>query len=303
MRRLLPGRMRLPNVPAPSRRVVAGALVTGAVLVPVLFWVRDSPIVAVRHVKVTGVSGPQAAQVRQAIRDAAHGMSTLHVDSGRIRAAVQSFPIVESVSVHGDLLHTLDVRVQEHLPVGALVLGSRRVPVAADGTILQGTLSKGLPLVPVGAPPGGSRLVEGRALRLVALLAAAPTPLRARVSRVGYGPHGLTARIAHGPLLYFGPGTRLRAKWIAAARVLADYSSKGATYLDLRVPERPAAGGVVATTAPAPPPAPTAATTAVPTTATTAAAPPAASAPATAQTPTTAVPPPVNSQPQVQPTQ
>jgi cell division protein FtsQ len=119
----------------------------------------------------------------------------------------------------------------------------------------------------------------------VALLAAAPTELRRRVSRVGFGPHGLAARIAHGPILYFGPGSRLRAKWIAAARVLSDYSSKGASYLDLRVPERPAAGGLVATT---PPPAPTPETPVQP-------------APTGAATSAEPAPPAVNPQPEVQP--
>ena len=84
----------------------------------------------------------------------------------------------------------------------------------------------------------------------MALLAAAPPELRAKVSRVYAGPRGLTAPLAAGPVLYFGGADRLRAKWAAAARVLADRSSSGATYVDLRLPERPAAGGLVA---PAPP--------------------------------------------------
>jgi cell division protein FtsQ len=283
--------------------MAAGALVTAAVVLPAGLWLRDSPLVTVRHVHVTGISGPQASQVRQAITDAANGMSTLHVDSGKLEDAVRGFPIVDQISVRRDLPHTIDVTVREHVPVGALALGGRRVPVAADGTILNGTLTKGLALIPVGAPPGGDRLVERRALRLVALLAAAPAVLRARVRSVGYGPHGLTARISRGPILYFGPGTRLRAKWIAAARVLADYSSKGATYLDLRVPERPAAGGVVATQAQAAPtipqnpvePAPTA--TQPPTTATT------TPTQTPAPTATTAAPPAANPQAQVQATQ
>ncbi len=76
------------------------------------------------------------------------------------------------------------------------------------------------------------------------LLAAAPPGLRAKVSRVYAGPRGLTAPLDAGPILYFGGADRLRAKWTAAARVLADRSSAGATYIDLRLPERPAAGGL-----------------------------------------------------------
>src|SRR4051794_32777710 len=292
MRRLPPRlpRIALPRVPAPSRRIAAGALVTAAVLLPFGFWLRDSSLVSVRNVDVFGASGPEAAQVRQAITDAAHGMTTLHVDADRLRGAVRRFPIVEDIEVRRDLPHTLEVTVRQHVPVGALALGGRRVAVAGDGTILAGSLTRGLPLVPVGAPPGGSKLAEARPLRLVALLAAAPDELRRRVSRVGFGPHGLAARISHGPILYFGPGTRLRAKWIAAARVLADFSSKGAAYLDLRVPERPAAGGVVATaTPPAPAPAPTPETPVQP-------------APTAPAAPAQPVPTQVNPQPEVQTT-
>ena len=80
--------------------------------------------------------------------------------------------------------------------------------------------------------------------RAVAALAAAPPALRARVRRVYLGPNGLTLPLRNGPTLYFGGSERLRAKWIAAATVLADPTSTGATYIDLRLPERPAAGGL-----------------------------------------------------------
>ena len=51
-----------------------------------------------------------------------------------------------------------------------------------------------------------------------------------------------------GPELIFGEATRVRAKWVAATRVLADPDSQGATYIDVRLPGRPAAGGLPATT-------------------------------------------------------
>ena len=47
-----------------------------------------------------------------------------------------------------------------------------------------------------------------------------------------------------GPQLFFGTPNRSEAKWIATARVLAEPSSAGAVYLDVRVPERVAAGGL-----------------------------------------------------------
>jgi cell division protein FtsQ len=128
--------------------------------------------------------------------------------------------------------------------VAALDTGSDRVAVAADGTLLRGSSTAGLPSVSLSASPPGATLSDRRAMRAVALLAAAPRELRAKVVRVFAGPRGLTAPLQDGPVLYFGGADRLRAKWVAAARVLADRSSAGATYLDLRLPERPAAGGL-----------------------------------------------------------
>jgi cell division protein FtsQ len=42
----------------------------------------------------------------------------------------------------------------------------------------------------------------------------------------------------------FGTRERVAAKWAAAARVLAEQTAAGATYLDLRIPGRVAAGGL-----------------------------------------------------------
>ena len=219
-------------------------LVAIAVLVPGWMWLRDSPLVGVDEVTVTGLSGPQAAVIRQALEDAARDMTTLNVDEEALEDAVRRFPIVGEIRADGRLLRRLDIEVEQREPVAALANGDVRMAVAADGTILEGTLTKDLPVVPVSSPPGGRTLAEPEALRLVQLLGAAPAELRARVAGVELGDRGLQASIADGPELYFGAAGRLPAKWAAATRVLADASSRGAAYLDLRVPERPAAGGL-----------------------------------------------------------
>ena len=51
-------------------------------------------------------------------------------------------------------------------------------------------------------------------------------------------------QLKNGPELVFGTDDDARAKWRAAARVLAETSAQGATYLDLRIPGRVAAGGL-----------------------------------------------------------
>ena len=42
--------------------------------------------------------------------------------------------------------------------------------------------------------------------------------------------------------MYFGDAPSARAKWLAAAAVLADPGSAGASYIDVTDPVRPAAG-------------------------------------------------------------
>ena len=78
----------------------------------------------------------------------------------------------------------------------------------------------------------------------VNLLAAAPPSLRARVVRLYRGKRGWALSVEQGPKLYFGGVGRLEAKWGAAAEVLAHRTSRGAAYVDVRIPERPVAGGL-----------------------------------------------------------
>jgi cell division protein FtsQ len=71
------------------------------------------------------------------------------------------------------------------------------------------------------------------------------------VARVFTGPKGLTLAMRNGLLAYFGDGSLPHAKWLSLARVLSDQSSAGASYVDVRVPERPAAGFPAGVSAPA----------------------------------------------------
>jgi cell division protein FtsQ len=168
-------------------------------------------------------------------------MTTLNVREDALRTAVEPYPVVKAVHAEADFPHGLRIVVQQYVPVGALAAAGTRVPVAADGTVLRDTPADGLAVVRVDGWAPGARL-EGRAAQAVAVLAAAPPALRARVRELSRGPKGWTAPLADGPVLYLGDGRRLAAKWIAAARVLQDPTAAGATYLDLRLPERPAAG-------------------------------------------------------------
>jgi cell division protein FtsQ len=225
-------------------RATAAFLCVLGLLGALWMWLRDSQLVAVRDVTVTGVSGPEAPRVREALADAARDMTTLHVRMGELRTAVDPYPAVLDVDTDADFPHGLRIAVHERNPIGAVVAGTQRVPVAVDGTLMRTTPSANLPEIAAKALPGGSHASERDVRRALQVLGAAPPALRARVRRVYVGPRGWTLPLRNGPTLYLGGSERLAAKWAAAATVLADPTSTGATYLDLRLPERPAAGGL-----------------------------------------------------------
>lgn len=225
------------------RRLAALALLLGLLLATFMI-VRESSLVEVREVEVTGASGREADRVRAALEGAARDMTTLHVDLEALRTAVAPYPSVKDVSVSTDFPHAMRIEVIQHVPVAVVGVDGRDVPVAADGTLLRRSSAKGLPVVPMRTPPAGDRIGAGVTARIVAALGAAPAALLQRIENVYLGGRGLTLRLDSGTVVYFGSTGRVAAKWAATARVLADPSSRGATYLDVRLPERPAAGGL-----------------------------------------------------------
>jgi cell division protein FtsQ len=237
------------SIPPAWRRRLAIAIAGLAVLACAYwFWFRDSSFARVHDVYVTGVSGPQARAIRSRLEDAGLDQSTLDVKVGDLKSAVADYPVVRSISAQGDFPHALNIDVALNLPVGVLETPSGRTPVAGDGLLLPDVpISSSLPVLATNATVPSDRVTEGRPFDLVRVVALAPDALRGRIKWVGYKPVGLVADIKAGPELRFGNASRLPAKWIAAMRVLAAPAAKGASYIDLRLPERPAAGGLPTT--------------------------------------------------------
>jgi cell division protein FtsQ len=224
------------------------ALIATAIALPLLgggwLWLRNSSFVAVQRVQISGVHGPQAVEIDAALTAAAKHESTLNLSAGKLRSAVASFPVVREVSAVPHFPHALEIHVVEQLPVAALLAGGMRTAVAADGVVLGPSLLKGgLPVVSASYEPAVGSAVKGPdLLAALTVLGAAPGPLAQLVERVFEGPRGLTVAMRNGLLVYFGDATRPRAKWLSLARVLADSGSSGASYVDVRLPGRPAAG-------------------------------------------------------------
>ncbi len=239
--------LRRPRLRVRRRRIrlaVATAALAGVVLVGGWLLLRDSSLVSVDRVTVRGAAGADAAAIDRALVAAARRMTTLDVQSARLRAAVARFPDINGLQVSTHFPHGMVIEVDQALPVGLVEVDGRRVPVTGGGTLLASAVPHAaLPLISLAVPPAGGRLTRPGAVAAARLLGAAPHQLLSRLSVVSWqGGHGLTAQLQNGPSLYFGQATQLAAKWAAAVAVLGDPSSAGASYVDLTDPARPVAG-------------------------------------------------------------
>lgn len=234
--------VRIPALPLrPALSLVAAAVVVGGGWL----FARDSSFVAVERVEVIGLSTSETPAIRRALETAAMGMTTLHFDRGALENAVADYPSVAGLRVQTDFPHGVSIEVTEREPIAEVDLAGDVVPVGAGGRLMRGVKpATSLPVLHATRLAPGGRLTDPEALAAVSVLAAAPAPLRQKVSRIWSSKKGLTLDMRSGPQLFFGTARRSEAKWIATARVLAEPSSAGAVYLDVRVPERVAAGGL-----------------------------------------------------------
>jgi cell division protein FtsQ len=226
------------------KKILAGVVAAACALTGGWFWVRDSELVRVNDVFVTGLTSQEEPQIRQALKNAALDMTTLHVREDQLRAAVAQYPSIAGLETDADLPHKLSIVVRERAAVAAIESGGGKIAASGDGRVLRGMKASGLPTLEVKSAPAGERVTDRKLLGALGVAGGAPPELRRRIERLWSGERGLTLDLRNGPDLVFGSGSDAHRKWLAAVRVLADPSSAGATYLDLRVPERVAAGGL-----------------------------------------------------------
>jgi cell division protein FtsQ len=221
------------------------ACVVATLLAGYGFWigvVRNLSLFQVQHVTITGLSGGAAPQIASALKLTARGMTTTNVSVGQLRSAVSGYTSVADLTVHTHFPHGLAINVVENNPIARLDFGGTIVAVSAKDRVLAGLVaSRSLPLVRTTLAPVGGVVRDSLARQELALLAAAPAPLRDRVYSLSLGSQGFTAQLRNGPLIYFGNATLPHAKWASAAVVLASATSHGASYVDVSLPSRPAA--------------------------------------------------------------
>jgi len=227
-------------------RLILVAIVAGALAITYFAWFRHSSFVAVDDVKVEGVSTSDRGRITAALTDAAAGMTTLDVNTSELASAVSGFPNVASVTADPNFPHGLTVHVTERTPVLVASEGHhRRTPVTANGSLLPGVDVDGstLPVLRVDDVPASGRL-QGEALDEARIIGAAPPPLRSLVEGAATShDYGIVVTLRRGIDLRFGPASKSRAKWAAAAAVLADPKVTSLEYVDVGVPSRPAIGG------------------------------------------------------------
>src|SRR4051812_38868243 len=167
--------MRLPRLVAAHPRLAGGTLLALVLAAGAFLLVRDSALVRVEQVTITGTGGPEGPRVRAALDQAAREMTTLHVRRDALMAAVQRYPTVRALELSRDLPHALRINVVRRPAVATLAAAGQRIPVAADGTLLRGAPAPDdIPSVQVAAPPAGPTLRDARAQKALAFVAAAP---------------------------------------------------------------------------------------------------------------------------------
>jgi cell division protein FtsQ len=259
-----PGLRRLTGLGARGRRgrrswrgpLAALGLVLVALAAGYWFWLRDSSLVAVDDVEVVGVTAGDRAGIVAELTAAAEGMTTLHVDRDRIEEVASTHPTIRSVSVDANFPHGMRIEVVERPPTLLVRGGGQEVAAAADGTLLAGvSVPEGeLPVLEVDQAPAGR--LGGEPLEQALIVGAAPDPLRPLIEAVDHtDDHGVEVTLRGGIPVRFGTSTMAAQKWAAAAAVLADPKLDALAYLDVRVPERPAAGGAAKPLQSAQPPA------------------------------------------------
>ncbi len=225
------------------RRLMAAGFTVLVAFALYLAVVRDLPYFRIEAVELAGASSGYSPRLLADLEAAAKTMTTLHVDEERLEDVAGRYPAVISLETDADLPNRLSVVVDERPPVGVVRgPGGRRVPVAGDGSILDGQpVDRPLPILP--GPASGGRTSRATTASAAALAAAAPRPLAAWLERLRRGPEGWTVELRDGPELRFGSLADVPLKWSAAAAVLRSRAARGARYVDLRLPDRPSAGG------------------------------------------------------------
>jgi cell division protein FtsQ len=242
----LPARVRALRVPRRLRAMSLRQRLVCLAVVPVLGvggWLvlRDSSLFSVENVRVVGLTSDAAPAVSEDLLAAARSQTTTNFSVDALRAAVSRYTLIEDVRAQPQPPHGLRIEVVEREPIARLDVGRRRFLIDGDGMVITGALPGRLAVLRSSRLPSDGVVRDRSVLLALHVLAAAPAPLLHCVVTLTAAHGVLTIYLHRGPRLIFGNGVLPHAKWDASAAVLANPNSRGASYIDVQVPWRPAA--------------------------------------------------------------
>lgn len=203
---------------------------------------RASPLFSVDQVTISGLSPNALPAVSDQLIAAARTQSTTDFSVDALRAAVARYTLIDGIRVQTSFPHGVRIEVSERQAVARLDADGEWFPLDADGSVISGLAAAGpLAVLHSARLPVAGRTRDPFVLLALRVLDDAPAPLRSRTAAVTLADGALTIYLHRGPRLIFGNYSLLHAKWDASAAVLADPSSRGASYIDVQVPSRPAA--------------------------------------------------------------
>jgi len=203
---------------------------------------RDSSLFSVDQVSVVGLSPNALPVVSDQLVAAARAQTTTDFSTAALRSAVARYTMIDDVTAQTHFPHGVRIEVAERHPVAWLDVAGQGFALAGDGSVVTGLAHAGsLAVLHSLRYPWNGHSRDPFVMLALRVLLDAPAPLRHRVAAVTIADGALTIHLHRGPRLIFGNDALLHAKWDSAAAVLADASSRGASYIDLRLPSRPAA--------------------------------------------------------------
>ena len=224
-RRALRAEVRRFTVRQRRRRAMwLGAAASLVLLVLVTLGAAYSPLFAVQTITVQGASLLDAATVEAALSDQL-GTPLPLVDESAVKAALVTFPLVESYSLEARPPHELVVRIVERLPIGVIETRAGYTLVDAAGVALSTAAdpAAGAPILTI---PGGTASPAFEAVGQV--MRSLPEPIRLQVTAVAAStPNDVTLTLG---------GTNTQVVWGSA-----DDSALKAVVLQTTMAARPPA--------------------------------------------------------------
>jgi cell division protein FtsQ len=218
-------------------------LIGMAVLIAGGIALTRSPVLAVRHVEVTGATKTGETAVLTAAHLQHGGRQMIDVEAGAIERKLEALPWVAHASVQRHWPQTVRIVVTERAPVAAVADQKGWAMLDGEGRVLDVSpaIPKGMLTlvdVPPAGPPGSD---VGPAVQSVLTVAATlPADVVAHTVAFGLGDGGqLQLHLKGGGVAFLGSADDVPAKVLALQTVLARVDLHSVATIDVRVPGAP----------------------------------------------------------------